>query len=80
MSEALNESEAAACAHVNVETIRKWVGRGLLKPIRDRDGRRLFREFDVLAAEQRTRRGARRRLLIEKASTLLDNDPEDCPK
>lgn len=79
MSDALNESEAARAAHVSVETIRKWVQRGHLKPVHDRTGRRLFLENDVLAAELATRRSTRRRLIITKAASQLDGDPEDRP-
>lgn len=73
MRDALNESEAAACAHVTVETIRKWVQRGHLTPIQDRNGRRLYREGDVLRAESATRRAPRLRLLLTKAVRLSDN-------
>jgi DNA-binding transcriptional MerR regulator len=67
VNDALTEDEAAAAAHVSVETIRKWVQRGHIKPLHDHNGRRLYRERDVLEAELATRRRARLRLLLTKA-------------
>ena len=74
MSDALSEDEAAACAHVSVETIRKWVQRGHLTPVHDRNGRRVYLEADVLRAESATRRRPRLRLLLTKAVRLSDNE------
>jgi DNA-binding transcriptional MerR regulator len=79
VNDALTEDEAAAVAHVTVETIRKWVQRGHLKPRKGHDGRRLYHEGDVLRAELATRRTARLRLLLTKAIEGLPQGSDRLP-
>jgi DNA-binding transcriptional MerR regulator len=55
---------AAASSGVTAETLRQYERAGLLNPVRDSNGNRLFSETDVekarqIAAERRSRSGFR---------------------
>lgn len=70
----LTTAESAQVAHVTEQDIRNWArpSRGLLAPAdHDRDGKPLYRELDVLRAEQRTRRAARENQLAAEARANL---------
>lgn len=70
----LTTAESAQAAHVTEQDIRNWArpSRGLLTPAdHDKDGRPLYRELDVLRAEQRTRRAARETQLAAQAHAGL---------
>jgi DNA-binding transcriptional MerR regulator len=69
----LTTAEAAEAAHVPEERIRDWGRRLILLPSDTRDGHPLYRELDVLRAEQRTRRSARTQALLAEAMEGLDS-------
>jgi hypothetical protein len=67
----LTTAESAEVARVTEQDIRNWArpARGLLTPAdHDTDGRPLYRELDVLRAEQQTRRAAREVRLADEAA------------
>jgi hypothetical protein len=73
-SSLLTEREAAAVAHVPVETLRTWVKRRKLRPVQTPDGRR-FVELDVLDVERALAAGDGRRdarLIAESIALLPD--------
>lgn len=64
----LTDEEAAAAAHVGVETIRTWAKRGKLtrygqNPVR-------YQELQVLQVEMATRRAPRLARLLDEAATF----------
>ena len=61
----ISVSEAATLAGVTEAVIRQWKRRGHLEPRGlDEYGRPLFTGIDVLRAEARTRKGARRSAVV----------------
>jgi len=74
----LTTAEAAEAAHVSEQDIRNWArpSRGLLTPAdHDAEGRPLYRELDVLRAEQHTRRAARETRLADEAARSASTIP-----
>jgi DNA-binding transcriptional MerR regulator len=57
-------SKAAASAGVSADTMRRYADAGIIKPLRDSSGRRLFSEADIERAKQHiakaTQRGVRK--------------------
>lgn len=70
----LTTAEAADAAHVSTDTIRDWArpSRGLLHSVAEPGEAPRYLEIEVLAAEARTRREARRRALAAEAAADLD--------
>lgn len=69
----LTTAESAEAAHVDEARIRDWDRRKILLPSDHRDGHPLYRELDVLRAEQRTRRSARTAALVAEAMEGLES-------
>lgn len=65
----ITTSQAATLARVRPVTIRQWVSRGHLpKAGLDERGHNLFRALDVMAAEQKLRKPARRIIIPRSAA------------
>lgn len=69
----LTTAEAAEAAHVDEYRVRDWARRKILLPSDTRDGHPLYRELDVLRAEQRTRRASRTLALAAEAMEGLES-------
>ena len=53
-------SKAAARAEVSADTMRRYADAGIIKPLRDSSGRRLFSEADIERAKQHSAKTAQR--------------------
>ncbi len=69
----LTTAESAEAAHVDEDRVRDWARRKILLPSGEQDGHPLYRELDVLRAEQRTRRSARTTALVAEAMEGLES-------
>ena len=73
----LTTDDAARLVGRTPQCIRMWVMRGKLEPVRRGTKPLLFREGDVLDADEKATSKAEKRRLDTLASVWLDADPDD---